>query len=620
MQARPGLDIEGRERFADQRGVGLADLAELVGRVVGNDDAASARVDGVRAKGLLEAGQVHVGGLVGDRVAARGGEGGFPVPVANVTAQPGHHAVALIGVALAEVVGAHVLQQVLQADHATHQCLQLGRGVVVLVVRAQVRIQELVDRGAGVAREPAGRVAGGGAVGARRATVGGQVDVGVGRLGEGFGAVADQEVRVDVGSVALGLGAGVDLVVHPRLPDTARAGRFAGEHVVAARRGFLHAAAGDRIEREVAARIELARLAAGAQAQVGQVVGVVDVVLVGPLVVEIAQRNRIAPVQVHRGIDVVAVFIQVAEAGGDAALVLTVGADPRGSVGGEVDLRALVGTLGDHVDHTGHRIGTVHRRRAVGQHFHAFDRRGGDRIDVDELGLEAGRRSVVGQAATVQQHQRALCAEATQVGLRGAVRAGEQGTRVLLARPRGGQVVEHLQQRACAHVLDVLLADHLHRRGGFHITAADVGAGHLDARQFGGFRTRRCVLGAGTADHRNGQAECDGQGGGGDAAMAMAFGQHLWLLVRSAAWGWRWMGVFGQTSPVPRPSGRRRETGESGGSKGGSVTATRCWRYRPPVRSGRHWPSCHRPARGDRPAPRACAGSAAAGRARPAPV
>ncbi len=426
MQARPGLDVEGRECFADQRGVGLADLAELVGRVVGDDDAAGTRIDGVRAEGLFEAGQIHVGGLVGDRVAAGGGEGGFPVPVADVTAQPGHHAVALVGVALAEVVGAHVLQQVLQADHAAHQCLQLGRSVVVLVVRAQVRIQELVDGGAGVAREPAGRVAGGGAIGARRATVGGQVDVGVGRLGEGFGAVADQEVGVDVGGVALGLGAGVDLVVHPRLPDTARAGRFAGEHVVAARRGFLHAAAGDRVEGEVAAGVELTRLAAGTQAQVGQVVGVVDVVLVGALVVEIAQRNRIAAVQVHRGIDVVAVFIQVAETGGDAALVLAVGADPRGFVGGEIDLRTLVGAFGDHVDHAGHRIGAVHRRGTVGQHFHAFDRCGGDRIDVDELGLEAGRRAVVGQPAAIEQHQRALRAEATQVGLRGAVGAGEQ--------------------------------------------------------------------------------------------------------------------------------------------------------------------------------------------------
>ncbi|KAG1086597.1 hypothetical protein G6F40_013914 [Rhizopus arrhizus] len=204
MQARPRLDVEGREGFTDECGVGFADLAELVGRMIGNDHAAGARIDRVRAEGLLEALGVDVDGLVGGGVGTGAGERGLPVPVAHVATRAGQHTVALVGVALAEVVGAGILQQVLQADHAAHHRLHFRAGVVVLVVRAQERIQELVDVVAGVAREPAGRVAGGGAVGARGATVGTQVAVGVGRLGENLGALAHQEGAVEVSQTQRG--------------------------------------------------------------------------------------------------------------------------------------------------------------------------------------------------------------------------------------------------------------------------------------------------------------------------------------------------------------------------------------------------------------------------------
>src|SRR5690606_9502242 len=113
-------------------------------------------------------------------------------------------------------------------------------------------------------------------------------------------------------------------------------------------------------------------------------------------------------VHVHRAVDVEAVLGEVTEAGGDAGLALAVGIDARGGVVGEADLRALEVALGDHVDHAGHRVGAVHGRGAVGQHFHAFDGGGGNRVDVDELGLETRRRAVVRQATAIQQHQRAL--------------------------------------------------------------------------------------------------------------------------------------------------------------------------------------------------------------------
>ena len=243
-----------------------------------------------------------------------------------------------------------------------------------------------------------------------------QVDVGVSDLGERLGGIVELEVAVDVGGHALGIGAAVDLAVHPGLPDAARAAGHL-QHVVATRRGLVHPRPGDRVDGVVVAGVEHAGRAAGVQPQVLDVVRVVDVELRRVLEVPLAVRDAVALVHVDAGIDVVAVFGQVTEATGDAGLGFAERIEARGGVPGTADLQSLVTALGDDVDDAGHRVGAVHGRGAIGQHFHALDDRGRNGIDVDELGLEACRCAVVRQAAAIQQHQRALCAEAAQVGL-----------------------------------------------------------------------------------------------------------------------------------------------------------------------------------------------------------
>ncbi|MNM87405.1 hypothetical protein D3C81_995860 [compost metagenome] len=252
-----------------------------------------------------------------------------------------------------------------------------------------------------------------------------QVDVGIGDFGKRFGGVVELEMAVDVGGHALGIGAAVDLPVHPCLPDAAGATGDL-QHVVATRCGLVPARAGDRVDRVVVARIEHAGCTAGVQAQVLDVVRIVDVELARMLEVPLAVRNAIALVEVDARIDVVAVLGHVTEAAGDAGLLFAEGIKTRGGVPGAADFQPLVAALGDDVDDAGHRVGAVHGRRAIGQHFHALDDGGRNGIDVDELGLEARRCAVIRQATAVQQHQRALCAEATQVGLRSTIGTGEQ--------------------------------------------------------------------------------------------------------------------------------------------------------------------------------------------------
>ncbi len=91
-------------------------------------------------------------------------------------------------------------------------------------------------------------------------------------------------------------------------------------------------------------------------------------------------------------------------------------------------IEALEILLQDEVHDAGDGVGAVHRRGAAGDDFHALDRRGGDRVDVDDEQGVGGLR-----AAAVDQHEIAIGAEAAQVQRRGAgcltgacLRAGDE--------------------------------------------------------------------------------------------------------------------------------------------------------------------------------------------------
>ncbi|MNV15096.1 hypothetical protein D3C71_1058010 [compost metagenome] len=170
---------------------------------------------------------------------------------------------------------------------------------------------------------------------------------------------------------------------------------------------------------------------------------------------------------------------------------------------------ALETLPGDDVDHAGHRIGAVHGRGAILQHFDALHRDQRQGVEVDEgVGQAARREAVVGQAAAVEQHQRVLLRQATQTDAgraRGpATVAGFVGGVAGVGRDGAQQIGDG----RLAGLLQLLAFDHLHRVGGFGVGALDVGAGHAHCVQ------RLAVVGGGFggSEGRSSDGGRNGQG------------------------------------------------------------------------------------------------------------
>ncbi|MNS72233.1 hypothetical protein D3C72_1056350 [compost metagenome] len=150
-----------------------------------------------------------------------------------------------------------------------------------------------------------------------------------------------------------------------------------------------------------------------------------------------------------------------------------------GAAGTHVDVHAVEAVLEDDVDHAGDRIGAVHRRCACGQHLDALDQRTGDVGQVDHVHRALVGQWIVGLAAAVDQHQRAVRAQATQVD--GVRRRGE-GIAEVLALHVAGVFSERAQRIECVAValrIDLLAADHRDRRWPLDAGTRDARAGDL---------------------------------------------------------------------------------------------------------------------------------------------
>ncbi|MNM69335.1 hypothetical protein D3C81_809270 [compost metagenome] len=480
-QLGPRLDGKGRVGSAQQRRIRLADFAELVGGIVRDIRAAADRVFRERPERLLEALDVDVRRLEQGRMAARHAERRLEIPAAaDAAAQADEGAVVFIDILLAEVAR-RILQQIVQAGRAAHLGRHVGIELAfqVDVVRAQERRGKGVQGIAGVAREPVVRAA---AIEAGRAVLAAHLDMGERPFRERFHVAAELQPAAQVGRGALGGRARVELVGQ-RIPHAARARGF-GDAGVAAGRGALGARiVAGLVEDKEGPRVHHARLAAHAHAHVGNEIGIVHIKIRGTLLVRIGQGDAVALVDIHGSVDVVAVAGQVAQAIQQAGLALAIGFHAGRKLAVGARFQPLVRLLGDDVDHARHGVGAIHGRRAIREDFHALDGGGGNRVDIDEHGLEAGRGTIERQAAAVEQHQGALRAHAAQIGLRAAIGTRKHRAEILLRRAGGWQVVEHLQQGERAHVLDLLGVDHLHRRRRFRVDALQAGACHLDPRQ-----------------------------------------------------------------------------------------------------------------------------------------
>ena len=186
-----------------------------------------------------------------------------------------------------------------------------------------------------------------------------------------------------------------------------------------------------------------------------------------------------APVGAGGQHHVVAVGLEIAVALGhaDVGLARTTARirDARGAdaVGGAAP--------GDEVDDAGDRIRAVQRRRAVGQHLDALDRRDRDAIEVDGV-RRAGQRLPAErrQPPPVEQHQRAVLAEVVDRDAGESEALGTDRTRFDRRAHDGRQVLDEIGSRRVAAALDRLALDHLHRQRRLGIDAADRRARDLD--------------------------------------------------------------------------------------------------------------------------------------------
>ncbi len=136
-------------------------------------------------------------------------------------------------------------------------------------------------------------------------------------------------------------------------------------------------------------------------------------------------------------------------------------------------LGALIILAQDEVDDARDRVGAVDRRCTVGQHFDAFDRSGGNRVDV-----------AIGDALAVDQDQRTVGTEAAQRDEAAAGTTAVVDVRVIRITRDRRQLLDQITDGDLARLLDRGAVDADDRVRCFDIDATDIGTRHGDGFQF----------------------------------------------------------------------------------------------------------------------------------------
>ena len=177
---------------------------------------------------------------------------------------------------------------------------------------------------------------------------------------------------------------------------------------------------------------------------------------------------------------------------------------------------AVGGLLQDEVDDAGHRIRSVDRRGAAGQHFHPVDHAQRDIADVGEVAAAVERKREVGDATAIDQHQGVVGAQAAQVD-RLRARGGLGAGGVLLALHAAAvlaQRAQHLGHGGEAGRADLLGIDHRDRRRPFDLRTRDARTGDLDRIDVGDRFGRGRTAGCGILRRRRKCAGCLAKGAG----------------------------------------------------------------------------------------------------------
>jgi hypothetical protein len=150
-----------------------------------------------------------------------------------------------------------------------------------------------------------------------------------------------------------------------------------------------------------------------------------------------------------------------------------------GDAAAAADADAIEIRAGHQIDDARHRVGAVDRRGTVLEHIGTGQRDGGDHVEIGR-GVRAGPAG--DEAAIVEQHQRALDAEAAQVDLCGTIAVpGPIGRGLVASEARiGGQALEQGLDIDDAGALDLLGGDYRGRPHAGNVLSADATAGHQD--------------------------------------------------------------------------------------------------------------------------------------------
>ena len=194
-------------------------------------------------------------------------------------------------------------------------------------------------------------------------------------------------------------------------------------------------------------------------------------------------------VVVEHAEDVEAVFFQIAVAPTGAHVLgraaTAVGrrfaAQGQGAIG--------KGFLGDEVDHTADGVGAVQGRGAVAQHFHALDGGKRDHVQVHRAAGRVGpRQGIVGQASTVEQHQRLVRADAAHVGKRRTASGRADGAGAVVDRLTASDALDQFGSGGHALFAQLVSLEDGDRHRRFRIDPANRRTGHFDPLQLRGRR------------------------------------------------------------------------------------------------------------------------------------
>ncbi|ETC87761.1 hypothetical protein XHC_2745 [Xanthomonas hortorum pv. carotae str. M081] len=155
--------------------------------------------------------------------------------------------------------------------------------------------------------------------------------------------------------------------------------------------------------------------------------------------------------------------------------------------------KTVVLVLENDVDHAADRIGAIHRRGSIGEHFHPLHHRCGNRIDVHARRRGHAARWA-GHAMTVDQYQGAFRPQIAQRHQRATMAEAGVERRARHEAGHRRQLLQQLAERALAAVFDALPVDHDDRAGRLCIDAAQMGTGDVDLIQGLGGVVVGCAL------------------------------------------------------------------------------------------------------------------------------